>query len=149
MTRAPERIRTALKEQWKRPTRDHVYLTLPFPPSVNRLWTPRAGGMHRSRRYETWARAAGNAINEQRPCRVQGPYQLSLAIEDKSHNRPDLGNLEKCISDILQEHSIIDNDALATAIHIYWHPTIKGALVTISADRCSSSLSPARRAVAA
>lgn len=132
MTRPlPKEWQHARNEQWARPQMANVSLTLPFPPSVNRLWMPRPGGMMRSRRYETWARAAGNEINRQRPGRVRGHYALELLIEDKPRNRPDLGNLEKCVSDILQEHGIIDNDALCQRIALEWSDSVKGAHVSI------------------
>lgn len=130
MTRST-RIKDALAEQWKRKPVNRVVCDLPYPPSVNRLWTVKPGGLYRSRRYEIWARAAGNEINRQKPGRVPGHYELFLTIEDKTANRPDLGNLEKCVSDLLQEHGVIDNDALCQRITLEWSSEIKGALVVV------------------
>lgn len=129
--RPSARIEAARAEQWERPVWQQVTVFLPTPPSVNRLWTPRADGMHRSRRYETWRRAAGNAINAQRLGRVPGPYRIVLTVEKKGGQRPDLGNLEKAAGDILQEHGIIDNDRLAEEIVLRWSSAVEGMRVEI------------------
>ena len=124
------RSRQAGAEQWKRTPVSRVVITLPMPPSVNRLWTVKPGGMYRSRRYETWARAAGNEINRQKPGSVRGHYELTLTVEDKPR-RPDLGNTEKAVSDLLQEHGVIENDALCQKITLEWSREVKGARVAV------------------
>lgn len=145
MTRAPERMRTALQEQWARPEWPVVGLHLPFPISTNRLWRHARGRVIRSERYRVWKQAAGAEINMQKVGGVRGPFRINVKLEYKvGHRRIDADNGLKCVLDILQEYGIIENDRLAIEVNVSWSSEINGTYVVItSAD--PSSLSPAKR----
>lgn len=102
-----------------------VVLTLPTPPSVNALWrtaplTLRStwGGMICSRRYQQWKTAAGMELVIQRPGRIEGRYRLEVNVPLSC--KGDLDNYAKAVSDLLQQHGIIENDRLAQRVLIDW-----------------------------
>lgn len=115
-----------------RPAVAEVVLDLPEPPSVNKLFanvsvarraTARAHGRKlpgrvKSHAYLTWINAAGWELKAQRPGRVAGLYQITIASRP---DRKDIGNLEKATSDFLQEHRIVANDSRARRIVIEWN----------------------------
>ena len=101
---------------------EEIKLSLPYPPSVNRLWRASAGGrMYRSKEYNDWRDAAGWAISSQAKGKgIKGEYILEIRAVKPDKRRRDLGNLEKAISDLLQEVKVIEDDCLCQDIHILW-----------------------------
>jgi crossover junction endodeoxyribonuclease RusA len=104
-----------------------VSITLPAPVSTNALWRPtvrqrengtRALGMSKTSKYEAWIKEAGWTLVAQRPAKIAGPYALTIRVACDS--RLDLGNCEKAVSDLLQRHSIVENDRLAQKIVSEW-----------------------------
>lgn len=121
----------ALANQWGRRLEPSVSLNLPIPPSVNRLWRPSGdGGMVRSDRYRTWWQAAGNALNVQRPGRVEGDYALTMTV-NRGKTKADIGNLEKACSDLLQHYGVIENDRRAVRITLEWSPSVEECQVMV------------------
>jgi Holliday junction resolvase RusA-like endonuclease len=59
-------------------------ITLPLPPSVNRLWRAGRRRVYRSRQYEAWRTEAGWTLKHQRPPRITGHVQITIAV-----GRPD------------------------------------------------------------
>lgn len=145
---ASARIKQALAEQWGRREVARVELKLPIPPSVNALYRNRSSvelerarnagkplrGRAKTDRYRTWLQGAGAALNEQKPGRVAGPYNLTILIPRKQ-SRADVSNLEKATSDLLQTHGVIDNDRLAETIFIQRVDWGGEMLVTVAAER--------------
>lgn len=95
-----------------------VMLSLPRPISVNELFGNNKNGSGRGRyltkEYAAWKEECGLVLNSQRPGRVDGAYALTIRVPAKW--RGDLGNSEKAVSDLLQEHEIVKNDKLAERI---------------------------------
>ena len=108
-----------------------VFINLPFPPSANGLYANRKGGRYRTKRYETWANAAGWDIKEQKPKRLEGRYHITLMVERKDNRKRDLSNLIKAVSDLLVEHQIIQDDSLEERVVLQWSDTVKGCLVIL------------------
>lgn len=102
-----------------------IKLMLPFPPSVNRLWRASKGGkVHRSEEYRQWRTAAlwqlkGRYKGEP----VSIPYKLAIHAVRPDKRRRDIGNLEKAISDILQDAGVIKDDCLCEWIECRWVPS--------------------------
>jgi crossover junction endodeoxyribonuclease RusA len=99
----------------------YVALDLPRPISVNNVRRPIVlkDGRRRlanTREYEVWKTEAGLILNAQRLGCVKGPYALTIGVNRRFKH--DLGNVEKAISDLLQEHGLIENDRLAQMITI-------------------------------
>lgn len=111
-----------------------VVITLPFPVSVNGLFSNGKSGRFKSPRYEAWLAEAGYALMVQRPPHVKGPVKLFYEFQDGSDGRRrDIGNLEKAPTDLLVSHNIIedDNDKIVREINLRWNRNISGARVTI------------------
>ena len=99
-----------------------ITLTLPFPPSVNRLWkTKKNGGMYRSAEYKAWRQHALWAIQSRtKGDHIKGPYKLEIMAVRPDKRRRDIGNLEKAVSDILQAANVIEDDCLCEDQHLRW-----------------------------
>lgn len=97
-------------------------LILPFPPSVNRLWrASKGGGVYRSEKYTDWRKHALWALVGQcKGKKIDGPYTMVLEAVRPDKRRRDLGNLEKAVSDILQEAKLIDGDHLCEEMTLRW-----------------------------
>ena len=104
---------------------EKIYLVLPFPPSVNRLWrTTRTGGMHRSAKYMEWKRHAEWAILQQAKGRkITGPYRLTVNLVRPDKRKRDIDNLFKAVSDSLVHMGIIESDHLCERLEAGWVKT--------------------------
>lgn len=112
-----------------------VVVTLPFPVSVNAMYSNGRSGRFKSPRYESWLTEAGYALMVQRPARVKGPVSLSYEVQDGSDGRRrDIGNLEKGATDLLVAHGIIegDHDQIVREIILRWNRNVSGIRVTIT-----------------
>lgn len=98
-----------------------IRMQLPMPPSVNALYRNVPGkGRVKTKRYHTWLQAAGWAIKEQKPGKVEGPYRLWLYCGRPDNRRRDLANLEKAVSDLLVSHGVVEDDSKCAELHLYW-----------------------------
>lgn len=97
-------------------------LILPYPPSVNRLWRASKGGsVYRAKDYNDWAKHALWALQGQRKGQqIKGPYTMILEFVRPDKRQRDLGNLEKAISDVLQEAQVVENDCLCQEMTLRW-----------------------------
>lgn len=95
-------------------------LTLPFPPSANRIWRNVYGRTLKSESYRVWMRAAIGAIAIGRPTVVSGPFHVSILADRPDKRRRDLDNLAKPILDALKCAAVIDDDHLAQSISLSW-----------------------------
>lgn len=112
-----------------------VILTLPFPISVNAMFITGKYRRARSQRYEDWVLEAGYALNKQKPPQIKGPVTLAYEVQDGSDGRRrDLGNLEKCSTDLLVSHKVIeaDDNTIVREINLRWCRNVSGVRVTIT-----------------
>ncbi len=113
-----------------------VELSLPFPPSVNRIWRSRRGHngkptFYLDRRYETWKRVCDNLLMATRPRpRVTGPFTISITLHE-AKRRGDADNRVKAVLDWLQRGGVIENDSLADTVSISWGYAPEGCCVRI------------------
>jgi Holliday junction resolvase RusA-like endonuclease len=68
-------------------------ITLPLPPSVNRLWRAGRGRVYRSPRYEAWRIEAGWALKLQRHVHITGPVEIVVAAARPDQRKRDLDNI--------------------------------------------------------
>lgn len=109
-----------------------IRITLPLPPSTNALYRNVAKrGRVKTERYNTWLQAAGWALKEQKPGKVEGPYCLWLYCGKPDNRRRDLANLEKAVSDLLVAHKIVEDDSLCAELHLYWEGTGRDCVVNV------------------
>lgn len=98
-----------------------IRLDLPRPRSVNELYLNVPGkGRVKTAEYKAFANEAGWMICAQgRPAQLMGKYEIQIAVKRWSA-RADIGNFEKGISDVLQQHDVIEDDKHAERICIWW-----------------------------
>lgn len=95
-------------------------LTLPYPPSANRLWRAVNGRQIKSAEYRRWLEAAALSILVQRPARISGAYHLKVVATRPDKRRRDIDNLLKPISDALAAAEVIANDCEAQSVFAGW-----------------------------
>lgn len=77
--------------------------------------------MYRSAEYTTWWKQAGWEIKAQgKKEPIAGPYRLTLMVERPDNRRRDLANLEKALSDLLQDVGLIEDDKFCYVLHMEW-----------------------------
>lgn len=99
-----------------------IEITLPYPPSVNRLWrAKKGGGVYRSAEYVSWQKAAAWELAVQVKSRsIRGRYRLTIEAVAPDKRRRDLANLEKALSDALVAAHVIEDDSLCQELHMRW-----------------------------
>jgi crossover junction endodeoxyribonuclease RusA len=79
-----------------------------------------------------WREEAGWEIKQQvKGRKITGEYTLKVVAVKPDKRRRDLGNLEKAISDLLQEVGVIEDDYLCQEIHLMWADTGPDCLIII------------------
>ena len=91
-----------------------IVLTLPLPPSANRIWRHANGRNFRAPEYDQWLTAAGWSIQQQR-AGDSVPYRFSVRIT-MPPTRTDLDNCCKPLLDLLQRQAVVQNDKYAREI---------------------------------
>ena len=109
-------------------------LTLPFPPSCNRLWRVVDGRAISSRPYRDWIAAAGLELMVQRPKKHVGPVAISIEVGMPDRRKRDLDNLQKACLDLLRRHGVIEDDhsGILRDLHIRVGEGFVGARVAIT-----------------
>ncbi len=100
-----------------------IELTLPYPPSANRLWTRTRKGMRKTDTYCDWLKVAGYMVMAQRPIGLTGPYKLSIRAMRPDRRRRDIDNLIKPVSDLLQSVGVIEDDSDCEMVTARWVTT--------------------------
>ena len=94
-------------------------ISLPYPPSVNRLYRSINGRSILSKvGREYYAKAV--PIAEASGINLRGPYVLILRAHRPDKRRRDVGNLEKVCSDVLVKSGVVEDDSYAQAILSSW-----------------------------
>lgn len=111
-------------------------LTIPYPPSTNRLWRAVNGRNIKSDEYRKWLTEAGWHVNLQRPVKITGAYTMRLEAQRPDLRRRDLGNLEKPVSDLLVACGVVSDDCDAQRITLEWAGpnAVVGANVTVTLE---------------
>ena len=114
------RGKRVLKPHVKRETALWVTLRMPPPISTNELFIAfnKAGKSVRVRsfKYQKWSREALAMIEEQKPCRVEGPFGLRILLPSKC--RMDISNTIKAYEDALVQAGICDDDRYCQRIEV-------------------------------
>jgi crossover junction endodeoxyribonuclease RusA len=104
--------------------------TLPFPPSVNGLFSGKAR-RYASPAYKAWKAAARPHVPGGL---IAGPYSLDLVFDRPDRRARDLGNLEKAVSDLIVERGLVIDDSCCQRITLSWSdaPPQRDAVVTVT-----------------
>lgn len=109
-----------------------ITLSLPFPPSANRLYRAVPGkGVMKSAGYREWSLQALAWVQSQGSPHLAGAYCMSLEATPPDRRKRDLGNLLKATEDALTDCGVITDDSFARRIILCWsdkEPTKPGAL---------------------
>lgn len=90
-------------------------LTLPLPPSTNKLFANVPGkGRIRTKAYKQWRHDAGWELKAQRPTPVAG--NVAVAIHVPQSMRGDVDNRLKALLDLLVAHHVIEDDRLVSKL---------------------------------
>jgi len=87
-------------------------IMLPFPPSVNSLFTNRRGGRAKTKAYDAWIVEAGTQLMTQRPKKHLGAVNVAITVGLPDKRNRDLDNLFKPILDLLVRHQVIQDDSV-------------------------------------
>lgn len=115
-------MRRAAKDQRsnEREIAQWVSVRMPPPISTNELFIAfNKGGKAvrvRSFKYQKWSRDALAMIEQQKPCRVQGPFGLRILLPAKC--RMDISNTIKAYEDALVQAGICDDDRYCQRIEV-------------------------------
>jgi crossover junction endodeoxyribonuclease RusA len=111
-----------------------ITLNLPYPPSANHLYADGNARRVKSAKYEAWLSEAGWELKKQLQRIVHRYYTVKVEVHYRfgppDNRRRDLGNLEKCMSDLLVRHGIIKDDSLIQRAVLEW-ADITGAQATV------------------
>jgi Holliday junction resolvase RusA-like endonuclease len=100
------------------PDRPAVIVTVPPPPSLNKLWSRAPGGKRvRSRAYRDWTTTAGWHLKMQIVGLEPLVCRFNLTIEVPISRR-DTGNWEKALCDLCESVGVVTNDGNAHSITI-------------------------------
>lgn len=101
-----------------------IEFSLPWAPSMNRIWRAGRGRVYRSAEYIAWLNEAQIQWLLQRPKlmhrKITGEYKILIDFFPPDKRRRDMGNLEKVVSDFCQAAGIIEDDSLCRDIHLVW-----------------------------
>lgn len=109
-------------------------LSLPFPPSVNRLWRVGKGKrVYKDPSYTRWIAQCEAEIFAQRLTPILGSYRLQIDATRPDKRKRDIDNIIKAVSDVLQHTGIIENDHLCVEVTARW--VKDGPPVLINVDK--------------
>ncbi len=112
-----------------------ITLAFPLPPTLNNAFATYQGRRIISREYKAWKKDAGEKIADQLSKigtlpQVKAHYALHYRFN--LNHRSDIGNREKCATDLLVAMKLIPGDQWCDRIIIERDRTIDAALVTVA-----------------
>lgn len=111
-----------------------IELSLPMPPSANRLWRRAGHVMHKSTEYKSWLMQAGLIARSQYKGEpITGPYSLSMDVTRMNKRRSDLDNKIKPTNDLLVSIGFIRDDSDCASLTARWVGTGEGIFVRVQA----------------
>lgn len=107
-----------------------VTLTLPFPPSANRLWRTGKGRTYLDPKYKDWKDEAFACYLQQKRAAgqpIKGHFTYHLTLDEKKRKvARDGDNRNKAALDFLQSVGLIEDDKLADGGSWSWGPVEPG-----------------------
>lgn len=112
-----------------------IRVTLPWPPSANRLWRYVKGRAIKSADYRAWQSKATADVFEQNRARanIPGPYHMEIQLDRPDNRRRDASNLIKPVEDLIVSSGIVEDDHLAKSVTVKWTDTgpVRGGAVHV------------------
>lgn len=109
-----------------------IRLVLPFPPSVNAAYANGGNkrGRHKTTQYKAWEQLAGLGIKDSHR-QALGPYSIAIALKAPDKRARDLGNYEKCVSDLLVNHGVVKDDSYCRRLTMTWNEGMEAECVVL------------------
>jgi hypothetical protein len=108
-------------------------LAFDLPPSLNNAFATYNGRRIISRAYKAWKKTAGEQISMQLGNWPSIPLHYALHYRFNVNHQSDIGNREKCATDLLVAMRLIPGDQWCDRLIIERDRTVSGALVTVEA----------------
>lgn len=114
-----------------------IEFTLPFPPSVNRLWRNVGNKTLLSAEGREYRKQAAYALLEQRvPCtRMNGCIHVSIVAYPPDKRRRDIDNLTKAALDSLTHSGVIEDDSFIDKLEILRGPVKQGGELKLTVEQ--------------
>ena len=97
-------------------------LTIPAPPSVNKLFKNLPGrGRAKTKDYKSWLAEAGWMVREQMVDAVPGRVVVTISVE-RDNLLADIDNRCKAVLDLLVECKVIEDDRWVVGLAACWAP---------------------------
>lgn len=93
------------------PISGELRVSLPFPPSINRLYRAVGGRSILSEAYRAWKQEASLTMLAQRPRKMLGKVAVTVELCAPDKRRRDADNSGKAVLDLLVAHQIIEDDS--------------------------------------
>lgn len=101
-----------------------ISLTLPMPPSANRLWRNGKKRPFKSGEYLTWEQAAQAAIPMSARNLIRGKHSVTMVVDRPDRRLRDLDNRIKPVMDALKDQKflkgVIRDDSDTQSITVCW-----------------------------
>ena len=110
-----------------------IELSLPFPPSVNSLYSTNwlTKKRFKSERYETWISNAITHLQLTHFHYVRGKVKATYEFGRPDNRRRDVANYEKAVSDFLVAAAVLNDDSQIEEITLKW-ADVEGVRVTLT-----------------
>ena len=114
-----------------------ITLVLPFPVSVNGMYSNKGRSRIKSPKYGVWCEAAAWALRKQFSGKmITGELMLQIALKPPSNHRRDLDNHAKAIQDALTG-VVIRDDSQIKLLFLWWEDNVKGGEARVMIDPIS------------
>lgn len=106
---------------------------LPYPPSVNQLYTTngRSFKRYKSGMYNSWIADAGWTLKTQKRNEHKGRISVSYFARRPDKRKRDIDNVAKAICDFLTLHRIIEDDQHIQAIYGAWDDSVPASKIKV------------------
>lgn len=102
-----------------------ISLTLPYPPSANKLWRAVQGRNIKSGHYREWLSRCVACIAMHQPEKLTGGYVLDVTAYPPDRRARDLDNLFKALNDALALAGVVSNDSKCRVINARWADEVR------------------------
>ena len=103
-----------------------IELHLPFPVSVNAMYSNKGKRRIKSPRYAVWRKSALWALKAQyKEDIIDGPVMLQIALSPSCNRKRDLDNHAKAIQDVLSG-VVLEDDSQIKFLAMWWEPESEG-----------------------
>ena len=121
-----------------------LFLTLPFPPSMNTYWRNFRGRTVLSKSGREYKEKVADYCAEYNvPKLGEAKLRISMVLFPRDKRKTDLDNRIKCVLDSLENAGVFDNDFQVDELSIVRGKPIKGGAIRVLIEEIDSASSEA------